>query len=222
MFAREGLNDCSFLLYELANLDNFRAFVERENLLGFSVTIPYKELVIPWLDELDEAAKAIGAVNSVEVRDGRMIGHNTDAPGFRDTLLPHLQSWHSKALILGTGGASKAVAYVLEQLGIGYRFVSRHPDSQQDTISYEQAYSSAKDTYLIVNSTPVGMYPKVNASPWVRPELLTKQHLCYDLVYNPIQTKFLLDASQQQATVSNGLAMLYHQAELSWRIWNNR
>lgn len=118
MFAQQGLNDCCFNLYELPNLNNFRHWVESEELRGFSVTIPYKEQIIPFLDELDEAAAAIGAVNSVAVRQGRLVGYNTDAPGFGQTLRPHLQPWHERALVLGTGGASKAVGYELGRLGI--------------------------------------------------------------------------------------------------------
>lgn len=219
-FAQQGLNDCCFNLYELPNLNNFRDWVEHEELKGFSVTIPYKEQIIPFLDELDEAAAAIGAVNSVAVRQGRLVGYNTDAPGFGQTLRPHLQPWHERALVLGTGGASKAVGYELGRLGIEHRFVSRNPGQESDVISYEQAYCQTAECLLIVNTTPVGMYPHIEATPWQRPDLLTDKHLCYDLVYNPEQTQFLKEASQRNAQVANGLPMLHLQAQLSWSIWN--
>lgn len=221
MFAQQGLTQCHFNLYELPNLDHFRQWVANEQLLGFSVTIPYKELVIPFLDELDEAAAAIGAVNSVAVHQGRLIGHNTDAPAFGQTLAPLLKPWHQRALVLGTGGASRAVGYELQRLGIECQFVSRHPDDTPNVVSYDQAYRLAAEALLIVNTTPVGMYPHVEATPWQRPDLLTGKHLCYDLVYNPEQTQFLKDASLRHAQVANGLPMLHLQAQLSWTIWND-
>lgn len=220
MFAEQGLTDCEFNLYELPNLDNFRQWVEREGLLGFSVTIPYKELVISHLDHLDPEASAIGAVNCIELRQGRLIGHNTDTPAFAHTLQPLLQPWHTSALILGTGGASKAVAWALQQLGIEYLRVSRTPDPSNRIISYPEAVAQARHRFLIVNTTPLGMFPNVAQTPWPDLHTLGGRHLCYDLVYNPEDTRFMLDSELRGAQTFNGLPMLHKQAQLAWDIWN--
>jgi shikimate dehydrogenase len=148
-----------------------------------------------------------------------MIGHNTDAPAFAQTLQPLLHPWHSQALILGTGGASKAVAYALQQLGISFTFVSRTPEKHPHAISYAAALDCCSQTYLIVNCTPAGMFPDVDQSPWPNTPPLTERHLCYDLIYNPTKTRFLQQAKGCGASIVNGLAMLERQAQLSWQIW---
>ncbi len=222
MFAREGIADAEYRLYEMTSVDHLRLWASQEKVLGFNVTIPYKQDVIPLLDAMDEVAATIGAVNCVEVREGQLIGHNTDAPAFTQTLQPLLRPWHTHALILGTGGASKAVSYALGELGIAYCFVSRRPQDHPNSISYAQAVSRAAESCLIINCTPVGMSPHVDASPWPDAYCLNDKHLCYDLIYNPIQTRFLQEAESRGAATTNGLAMLERQAQLSWQFWNRR
>ena len=205
---------------ELASIDNIRSRPQLSGLSGFNVTIPYKQEIIKYLDELTPAAKAIGAVNCVEIIEGRWIGHNTDYIGFRRTLLPLIENRVENALILGTGGASLAVAYVLKELGIRYFFVSRNPQNDQ-TCSYEQVtpllLSKCK---LIVNTTPVGQFPNVNEKPNLPYSSLTNQHVLYDLIYNPETTAFLQEGISQGARYCNGRTMLEIQAEESYKIWN--
>ncbi|RZJ31475.1 MAG: shikimate dehydrogenase [Flavobacterium sp.] len=189
------------------------------NLKGLNVTIPYKESVIPYLDELSQTAKAIGAVNTIELKNGRLIGHNTDYFGFQKSLEPLLQSHHKKALILGTGGASKAVAYALKNIGIDFAFVSRNADV--NSISYESLDKSTfKEYQIIINTTPLGTFPNVDSAPDIPYELFTNQHIAYDLIYNPEETLFLKKAKSNGAITKNGLEMLQLQAEKSWEIWN--
>lgn len=220
MFAERGISDAEYMLYELPELGDFREWFLRNGLSGCSVTIPYKEQVIPFLDQLDAEAAAIGAVNCVELRGGRLIGHNTDAPAFAETLRPLLQPWHTSALILGTGGASKAVAYALKTMDIDHLFVSRNPAGQPDTIAYYQAVEEARQRFLIINTTPAGMFPNTALTPWPDLHTLGAKHLCYDLIYNPEETRFMLDSELNGAQTHNGLPMLHRQAELAWAIWN--
>ena len=219
MFAREGIADTRYNLYEMPTLIGLRQWVADNDIRGFNVTIPHKEAVLPYLDELDQTASAIGAVNCVEVTEGRLIGHNTDAPAFLSTLQPMLQPHHTAALILGTGGAAHAVAYALGQLGIAYRHVSRQPERHHGAIGYSEALQLASSHHLIVNATPVGMYPHVEKTPWQMSHLLGSKHLCYDLIYNPSETLFLCEAKAAGAQTCGGLAMLERQALLSWNIW---
>lgn len=219
MFRREGICGASYSLFELPSLNDIRSWAAEKKLDGFNVTIPYKQDIIPFLDELDPTVSAIGAANCIEIRQQRLIGHNTDAPAFLQTLQPLLRPCHSQALVLGSGGASKAVPFALHQLGISHIVVSRHPENGKNTIGYDQAANLANSHLLIINTTPVGMWPNTEATPWPHPHLLTPQHLCYDLIYNPKETRFLIEARQQGAATQNGLAMLHRQAELSWEHW---
>lgn len=219
-FERQGITDACYRLYEVAEVAHLRELVADKQLRGFNVTIPYKQAVLPLLDSLDEAARAIGAVNCVTVEGSRLTGHNTDAPAFLDTLRPLLRPCHTAALVLGTGGAAKAVKYALESIGIDVQLVSRTPEAHPGSISYATAVAESARRLLIVNATPVGMFPHTEVSPWPDSTVLTPQHLCYDLVYNPEETRFLHEARQQGAAVCNGLAMLHRQAELSWSLWN--
>ena len=219
MFEREGITDCRYSLYELPSVTRLREWVATNGISGLNVTIPYKEAVIPQLDEIDSVAEAVGAVNCVAVADGRLVGHNTDAPAFLETLQPLLQPCHRAALVLGTGGAAKAVGYALRQLGIEYLLVSRTPQQHPHAVSYDDAAGLAASHLLIVNATPVGMYPNVDGTPWPYPHLLGKRHLCYDLIYNPETTRFLREAIAAGAHTCSGLAMLERQAQLSWEIW---
>lgn len=219
LFAHEGITDVCYNLYELPDIEHLREWVRAEGLAGFNVTIPYKEAVITHLDAVDPVATAIGAVNCVTVHNGHLVGHNTDAPAFADTLRPHLRPWHTSALILGTGGASKAVDYTLRQMGIKTAKVSRNPASHPGTVSYLKAQELAATHYLIVNTTPMGMYPDMAFTPWPPPHCLSPKHLCYDLIYNPEETRFMTESKLFGAQVCNGLPMLERQAELSWSLY---
>ena len=207
--------------YELIELQSLRDC--REILLtyhGCNVTIPYKEAIIPFLDELTQEAKEIGAVNVVEVRGSKLIGHNTDAFGFHQSMKPFLTNQHERALVLGTGGASKAVAYILKKLGVDVFYISRSP-KQDSEFSYEdmnkQMLESCK---VIVNTTPVGMYPNEDNLISLPYEFLSADHLLVDLIYNPPKTRFLQEAAKQGATILNGSTMLKEQALKAYRIWS--
>ncbi len=223
-FASEHLEGYSYDLLETEDLSGLRKIVEEQELDGFNVTIPYKVEILHLLDETDATAQKIGAVNTVKVsnRSGhtRLIGYNTDAPAFAETLKPLLRPHHRSALILGTGGAAQAVAFGLEQLAIDYLFVSRSPHGDNQ-IDYSTAYAKATEHTIIINATPVGMFPNCSTSPWERPNLLTPQHLCYDLVYNPSPTRFMQEAALRGASVQDGLPMLHRQADLAFSLWTS-
>lgn len=189
---------------------------------GVSVTIPYKQTVIPFLDELSPEAKVIGAVNCIRFKDGRSIGHNTDAFGFGQSIKPFLRNVHERALILGTGGASKAVAYTLKNLGITVGFLSRTPDPENMIFAYDQANEIMVNSFLmIVNCTPIGTFPNVEDQPDFPIELVGEDHFVVDLIYNPSETKLLAKARENGADTLNGLSMLKHQALKAWEIWNS-
>ncbi len=229
LFAREGLVSYSYRLHEMATLDGLRRWVTDECIDGFNVTIPYKQAILPLLDTLTPEAAAIGAVNCVVVDGGRLVGHNTDAPAFAKELgaADGALCTSCRALILGTGGAARAVAYALKGLGIGYRLVSRkghmHDTSGDDVIiGYSLDEITDFGATLLVNATPVGTWPDVYASPWPWPEALDRFRLVYDLTYNPSPTLLLRQAAAAGAATKDGLGMLYRQAELSWRLWRQR
>jgi shikimate dehydrogenase len=222
-FAKEGIPDCSYELFPLAELTELPDLLDQHpQLAGLNVTIPYKEEVIDYLDELDQAAAEIGAVNTILIREGHKKGFNTDAFGFEQSLLKFLEipSFTGlEALILGTGGASKAVAYVLKKLGIGYKFVSRKEGLGRMT--YEQLTKQGlKDKRLIVNTTPLGMSPNFDTYPDIPYPDLDSNCYIYDLVYNPKMTMLLRKGEAAGAQTKNGLEMLYLQAEKAWSIWN--
>ena len=221
-FEREAV-DANYELYSMANVDSLRQFVQEHSLCGLNVTIPYKQDVIPLLDEIDSEAQMIGAVNVIKIkREGERLylkGFNTDVVGFRNSLKPLLKPWHTSALVLGTGGASKAVLYVLENLGIAARCVSRQ--KREGMLTYETLDADVmRRNTLIVNTTPLGTFPNVDTCPDIPYRLLTEKHLLFDLVYNPEQTLFMKKGLQNGAAVKNGYEMLVGQAEASWRIWN--
>ena len=224
-FSKEKITDAIFHLYEIPDIQDLKKLLDEEKeLCGFSVTIPYKEKVIPFLDEIDRDAKIVGAVNSVKVirKEDHVFlkGYNTDIVGFEQTLAPALKPYHEKALILGTGGAAKAVAYVLSQKGIMYQYVSRKPNAGQ--LSYNDLDAEMmKEHTLIVNSTPLGTSPNVEHCPDIPYELLGAKHLLFDLLYNPPMSKFLRLGKNQDAEILNGMGMLEIQADESWRIWNS-
>ncbi|MDE5807729.1 MAG: shikimate dehydrogenase, partial [Muribaculaceae bacterium] len=221
-FTREGI-DASYSLYPLGNINQLnQLMIATPELSGFNVTIPYKEKVIAFLDEVSKEAKEIGAVNVVKITEkkGKKIlsGYNTDYIGFSESLSPLLPPGILNALVLGTGGASKAIAFALKKLGIKPILVSRRPEEGE--IGYEDLMDDiiAKNL-LIVNTTPLGMFPNIESCPPIPYHLLTEQHICYDLVYNPEMTKFMIKSKKQGATVKNGLEMLHRQAEEAWKIW---
>ena len=223
-FEAEGI-DAQYVNFEIPSIKEFKEVVEKSaNLNGLNVTIPYKEQVIPLLDDLDkDTAKRIGAVNVIKiVRDGKktkLVGYNSDILGFTKSIEPYVEDHHQKALILGTGGASKAVFCGLQDLGIESIYVSRSKKSA-NTITYEDLTPEVIDSHhVIVNCTPVGMYPKINECPDIPYELLTPKHLLYDLLYNPDETLFMKKGKQQGAIVKNGLEMLHLQAFAAWEIW---
>jgi shikimate dehydrogenase len=220
-FQREGITGCVYENFPLAAIDEFPALIQQHSdLHGLNVTIPYKEKVIPFLTSQSEVVQAIGACNCIRIVNGQFIGHNTDVVGFEQSLLPLLQPHHKNALVLGTGGAAKAVHYVLNKLGIAFREVSRTPSTTRQ-IAYEQIDGSVIREYeLIINTSPLGMYPNINECPPLPYEALTSKHYLFDLVYNPAKTLFLQKGAEQGAAVKNGHDMLIIQAEESWRIWN--
>lgn len=218
-FEREHISDAHYRLFEIQSIDAFPRLVQNEkNLTGLNVTIPYKSEIIPFLDEIDEDAKAIGAVNTIQFKEGKTKGFNTDYIGFKNTLSGILDSSKKrKALILGTGGASKAVAYALQKMGIPYSIVSR---TNGDVLYSELNEKWMNEYNIIINTSPVGTYPNVNDFPPIPIAFLCSKHLVYDLVYNPEETKLMQLAKQQGAKVQNGYEMLCLQAEESWKIWN--
>ncbi len=222
-FTKEGITDCvyqNFPIPEIAVLKEILA--NHTDLAGLNVTIPYKEQVIPFLHHMEPVVRAIGACNCIRIENGELTGFNTDVLGFERSLNEFLQPGHKKALVLGTGGAAKAVCYVLEQKGIEYLIISRTPSSLNQR-SYEQVTPAIVDEYtLIVNTTPVGMYPKEDAWPALPYEAMSARHYLYDLVYNPAKTQFLRRGEAQGAAIKNGMDMLVIQAEESWRIWNEK
>ena len=191
------------------------------HLRGLNVTLPYKEAVIPMLDSMSDEAREIGAVNVIQVREGRLKGFNSDIIGFMGSLRPLLKPWHQHALVLGTGGASCAIRVGLERLGLDWTYVSR--TAAEGRLTYSALTPEVMEHYqVIVNCSPVGMFPKVDACPDIPYHLLSSRHLLYDLVYNPEETLFLKRGAQQGATIKNGLEMLHLQALASWEFWNER
>ncbi|MBN1415363.1 MAG: shikimate dehydrogenase [Bacteroidales bacterium] len=225
-FRKEALSDHRYENFPLRSMEELpELIVKYPDLQGLNVTIPYKEQVLRFLDHCDENARAIGAVNTIKIiRDKRkaiLEGYNTDAFGFYASLKPFLDKDVTNALILGTGGASKAIAHVLKHLGISFLFVSRHP-KKSSQISYEQLCGPVLYMHqLIINTTPVGMHPDEDAFPDIPYEFITGRHILYDLIYNPLETKFLKKGREMGAHVINGLNMLHLQAEKAWEIWNN-
>lgn len=222
-FKEENINE-TYRLLPLENIEELpEILVKYPDLKGLNVTIPYKEEVIRYLSEISEEARQIGAVNVIKiVRKNNLInlkGYNSDCYGFKESLVPLLRSDIKNALILGTGGASKAVAYVLNSLGIKITFVSRHPKENQ--LSYENIDEGVLNrNLLVVNTTPLGMFPEVFDYPALPYQYLTKEHVCYDLVYNPLETEFMKHSEKYGAKVKNGFEMLKLQAIKAWEIWN--
>ncbi len=223
-FFREGLRDYHYDLYSLEKIDGLKKLLdENPELCGLNVTIPYKEQVLTFLSDIDANAKKIGAVNVIKIQDGKLKGYNTDSDAFYETLVkwfPNVEN--PKALVLGTGGSSKAVQQALKKMSIPFETVSR--EKGKGTYTYEDLEKDGTPikTYpLIINTTPLGMTPSTNTFPPIDYELLNSSHYVYDLIYNPARTQFLQKAEMHGAIIKNGLEMLHIQAEKAWAIWNN-
>ena len=218
-FINENIVDAVYNVFDLQQIDEVEKVFATEGLVGFNVTIPYKQEIIPFLDELSPEAKVIGAVNTVLIKNGKRIGHNTDCYGFHHSILPLLDSHHKKALVLGNGGAAKAVFYILDELNIAYKIVSRtilenqftYDDLDEKIISQHQ---------IIINCSPVGTFPNIENAPLLPYQFILEKHLLYDLIYNPPVTKFLENGQNNGAKIKNGHEMLVLQAEKAWKIWN--
>lgn len=211
----------SFDNYEFQNSEDLKAFLSRKDVLGCSVTIPYKEQIIPFLDDLTEEAKEVGAVNCIKLENNRWVGYNTDVFGFKQSIKPFLTNKHEKALVIGTGGAAKAVAYVLKEIGIEVLYISRTPKKRNEFGFEDINEYMLKACKLIVNTTPVGMFPNDHETIPFPFSFLTSEHLVVDLIYNPEETLFLKEAKANGAMILNGASMLKEQALKSWDIWNN-
>ena len=214
-FKNDKIDNCEYLNFDINQISDFKK-INLSNINGLNVTIPYKEKIVEYLDEIDESVKNIGAVNTIKILKNKLIGYNTDYLGFINSFNKKLD--YKNALILGSGGASKAIQYALKSKKIKFKVVSRKSDI--NNIDYSQIESLEKYD-LIVNCTPVGTYPNINDKPDLNYDQLNDKHLCYDLIYNPDETLFLSESKKRGATIINGLQMLKNQAEESWKIWNS-
>ena len=227
-FLQENIVNAKYDNFPIPSIESFAGlWKENPNLEGLNVTIPYKKEVIPFLDHSSAVVQEIHACNCIRKFNNELYGYNTDVIGFEKSLLPFLQPHHTHALILGTGGASAAVQWVLQKLNIQFQLVSRNTNTieanteMKASLSYDQLAASVIESHtLIINTSPLGMYPNTNEAPPIAYEGITAQHHLYDLVYNPIETLFMKNGLAKGATVQNGLAMLHIQAEESWAIWN--
>ncbi|WP_170324235.1 shikimate dehydrogenase family protein [Polaribacter vadi] len=221
-FEKLKLKKSKYVNFDLQNIEDFPTIIdENEHLKGINVTIPYKEEIIPFLSKIDKTAKKIGAVNTIKfTKRGNLKGYNSDVVGFENSLIPLLKKHHKRALILGTGGASKAIAYALKRNDIKYKFVSRNPEGKKE-ISYNSLTKEVMEKHtIIINSTPLGTFPDIDKCPNIPYQFITKNHILYDLIYNPAISTFLSKGKEKEAITKNGLQMLELQAEESWRIWN--
>ena len=214
-FHKEDINDAEYKNFELNNISEFTDLISKIKHSGLNVTTPYKESIIPFLDELTPHAKAIGAVNTIQFKDNKLIGHNTDTIGFSQSIYPLLNE-RNKALVLGNGGASKAIQYALKILNIEYKIVSR-----KSSYDYSGISSKSIDYDIIINTTPLGTYPEIADFPQIPYKELNENHLLFDVIYNPTESAFLRFGKTRNSTIKNGLEMLEIQAESSWNIWNS-
>lgn len=228
-FLQENIQEAAYQNFPLEKIEDFTAFIQqKKNLCGINVTIPYKETIIPYLDTLQDAAKAIGAVNCIQFKNGELIGHNTDYIGFTKSISPFLKEAKYKALILGSGGSSKAVQYALDILGLSYCIATTNKNllSAQENKYIDYQELKEKDVFTsfhyIINTTPLGMFPNISQCPDIPYEWISNEQVLFDAIYNPDKTLFLQKGEAQGATIINGLAMLKYQAEESWLIWNNK
>ena len=221
-FEREGITDCTYSNFSLLQIGELTGVLADPELRGFNITIPYKQAVLDYLHYKNEVVAAIGACNCIRIEDGVLTGYNTDVVGFERSLVRHLAPHHRRALVLGTGGAAKAVEWVLQRLGIAYVSVTRRPRAGSADMSYDDVTAEVlAESTLIINTTPLGMYPHVEECPPLPYEALTSRHYLFDLIYNPARTLFLRKGEERGAVVENGHDMLILQAEESWKIWNS-
>jgi len=206
----------SYKNFEINNLNSLRELISKNNLSGLNVTIPFKEQILKYVDDLDDSAEKIGSINTLKVNKNKITGFNTDADGFEKSFKPLIENRKS-AIILGNGGASKAVQYVLTKNKINFKVISRSGEIKYENLSNLDII----DNLILINTTPLGMYPNIHSFPKIPYNLLSEKHLVYDLVYNPKETVFLQKARKQKCKVTNGYEMLLNQAELSWKIWEN-
>jgi len=222
-FQKLGLFKYKFYNFDIPEIEEFPFILyhKEDEFKGFNVTIPYKESILKYLDEIDSEAKKIGAVNTIKVsKTNQLIGYNTDVYGFQKSIKPLLKKHHTKALVLGTGGASKAITFALNKLNIECKFVSRK--KTENAVLYASLNQKIIEQYtIIVNCTPLGTHPAIKTAPNIPYQFITAKHLLFDLIYNPSETKFLKEGKKQKAIVKNGLEMLELQAEKSWEIWNS-
>lgn len=220
-FERENLFDCSYNLFPFENIDDLKEFVQKDpEIKGINVTIPHKKHVIPLLDWMDPVVSQTGACNCIKIENGKWRGYNTDVEGFQQSLLPLIQPHHTAAMILGTGGSSQAVQYVLRKMQIPFICISRHSLPNEQVKYYDQITENMISSYpIIINTTPVGMFPHIEQFPPIPYQYLSPVNLLYDLIYNPLETCFLKKGNHYGCTTKNGLEMLQIQAEVSWKIW---
>lgn len=220
-FEKEKLIDCRFENFSISSINKFAGLLEQNpELEGLAVTIPYKKAVLPYLDSQDNIPNGLKACNCIRIRNGLLSGYNTDYIGFEKSLVPHLRSHHTNALVLGNGGATEAVIYTLNKLGIAFHIVSRALHANSTLIYADIDEEIIHNHTLIINTTPLGMYPDTTSFPPIPYHFITKHHLLYDLVYNPVKTVFLQKGEQHGAGIKNGYEMLVLQAEENWKIWN--
>jgi shikimate dehydrogenase len=221
-FVAENLHDCSYELFPIPFIKEFPSLIKTNPFLnGLNVTIPYKQKVLEFVTEQTEEVKIIGAANTLKVNGENILAYNTDIIGFERSFIKQLRSSQTKALILGTGGSSKAVEFVLRKLGIAYLLVTRNEKLEEEMINYSKINEEIINEYkIIINCTPAGMYPNTDECPLIPYQYLSKEHYLFDLVYNPEKTLFLKRGEEKGATIKNGYEMLVLQAEESWRIWN--
>lgn len=222
-FSNRNIKDCVYENFEIKDLQIEMPGLKSNPLIaGLNVTIPHKSKIFPFLDSISEVCNEINACNCIKINDGKWIGFNTDVIGFEKTFITNLQPYHKKALILGTGGSSKAVAYCLKKLNIDFLFVSRKKNAAANIINYESVSSLLLQQYsIVINTTPVGMFPNLDSYPQLPYENISDKHYFFDLIYNPSETWFLAKAKARGAIVKNGNEMLSIQAEESWKIWNS-
>ncbi len=219
-FKNQKIKDVSYENYEIENISSIQKLINDKELNGLNITIPYKEKVLSFIDELDESAAKIGSVNVIKFQDKKLKGFNTDYLGFKKSLVNWIPNSEFSAVILGSGGSSKAVIYVLNELKIPFNIISRSKSS--DMITYDELKKSTilSESKLIINTTPLGMYPNIKSCPDIDFKKLSKNHYIFDLVYNPSETKLLNISKKKGAKIKNGYEMLVNQAEYSWEIWN--
>ena len=220
-FIKEGIAYCSYEIFPVKTIDELKDILtQNPNLCGLNITIPHKQAILPLLDNDSHLPASLKACNCIKIDDGKLSGYNTDIIGFEQSLLPQLKNYHTKALVLGNGGAAEAVKFVLNKLNIDFKIVSRKLHGDSDFTYADLNETILKEHLLIVNTTPLGTFPNIEECPPVPYRFITSKHYLFDMVYNPVKTLFLQKGEAQGAAVKNGYDMLVIQAEESWRIWN--